>query len=332
MERLPLPVQTLFIEFTQTVASRSALENKWSDTGIYVRKRVKGHQYWYLQHHVKGQSAQAYVGPCDEINNSRIEAKKSERKLDLANAKKLKTSEIKMAAMLKRAGIPSLNADTANLLSVVARSFMSQGALLVGSHAFAAYCGMLGTLFDHALLKTLDVDIAIDRTVTFSGPSINVLEQLQQADSGFREIPSLSRRYPAHSFIAPTGLRVDFIAPLLGPSKGMIPIKGAPGVSAEPLRFLDFLMKDPVDGVLIGPKGGIIVRIPDPVRFAIHKLIISSYRPVTESAKRQKDLAQAAQLIGVCQKERMADYQIVMKEAIRRGPKWKKAIELALKK
>lgn len=44
---------------------------------------------------------------------------------------------------------------------------------------------------------------------------------------------------------------------------------------------------------------GILVNVPDPARFAVHKLVISQRRPTAFAAKSAKDLDQAQQLLEV---------------------------------
>lgn len=51
------------------------------------------------------------------------------------------------------------------------------------------------------------------------------------------------------------------------------------GASADPLRFLDFLIYEPVRAVLLH-KSGISVIVPAPERYAVHKLIVASRRVV----------------------------------------------------
>lgn len=98
------------------------------------------------------------------------------------------------------------------------------------------------------------------------------------------------------------------------------------GAGATALRFLDFLIEDPVEAVLVAPDGGISITVPRPERFAIHKLIVAAYRPLTESAKRSKDLHQAAQLIAVLSEERKRELRAAMRKARGAGQKWEKAI------
>ena len=67
-------------------------------------------------------------------------------------------------------------------------------------------------------------------------------------------------------------------------------------VNALPLRHLDFIMENTVDAlVLYG--AAIPVKVPDPARFALHKLAVSQLRPSTKPEKKRKDLLQASALI-----------------------------------
>ncbi|MGZ8983207.1 MAG: GSU2403 family nucleotidyltransferase fold protein [Methylotenera sp.] len=63
-----------------------------------------------------------------------------------------------------------------------------------------------------------------------------------------------------------------------------------------PLEFLDYLIKDPVEAaVLYG--AGILVNVPDPAKYAMHKLAVSQLHPVSMPEKKRKDLMQAEALI-----------------------------------
>lgn len=323
MEEINLAIRTLFAEFQEVVNSRHKAETELYEQGTFAKKTVKGKPYWYLQRYVNGQAVQKYFGPSDAQNEKIVVQKRADQKKQRKLLKQLVDSENKITTLLRRAGIPSLDSKSAAVIELLSAS----GSVLVGSHAFSAYCGMLGVLFEHNLLKTADVDIAFDNSIEVLAKPINILEALRKIDPEFREIPGLSHKYPPHSFISPNGIRVDILAPLVGKSKPSIKISNILGAAAEPLRFLDFLIKDPVKAVLIGPKGGISVIVPDPTRYALHKLIISSYRSASDASKRTKDLAQAHQLLDVCAKERKTDLVVVYKEVMKRGPKWKKLVQ-----
>lgn len=102
------------------------------------------------------------------------------------------------------------------------------------------------------------------------------------------------------------------------------------GASADPLRFLDFLIREPVRTILLH-RSGIPVVVPDPTRYAVHKLIVASRRHTDGqgSAKREKDLRQAALLFEALQQtRRSADLALVYNEAWERGPAWQEAIRV----
>lgn len=322
MEELNLAVGTLFSEFRETVYGRHKIEVELYEHGTFAKKTVKGKVYWYLQRYVGGQAVQKYFGPSNTQNDKIVAQKRDDQQKQKKLIRRLIDSENKITVLLRRAGVPSLDSKTAAIIELLSAS----GSVLVGSHAFSAYCGMLGVLFEHNLLKTADVDIAFDNSIEILGKPVNILEAIRKIDPDFREIPGLSHRYPPHSFISPNGMRVDILAPLVGKPKPSIKIRNILGAAAEPLRFLDFLIKYPVKAVLIGPKGGIPVAVPDPVRYALHKLIISSYRSVSDASKSTKDLMQAQQLLEACLRERKADLLMAYKEVTRRGPKWKKLV------
>lgn len=69
------------------------------------------------------------------------------------------------------------------------------------------------------------------------------------------------------------------------------------GASAEPLRFLDYLIYEPVRTVMLW-KSGISVNVPAPERYAVHKLIVASRRQNNDNGilKRDKDVRQASLL------------------------------------
>ena len=69
------------------------------------------------------------------------------------------------------------------------------------------------------------------------------------------------------------------------------------GASADSLRLLDFLIRDPLRTMLLH-KSGVPVTVPDPSRFAVHKLIVASRRHTDgqSAVKRAKDIRQAALL------------------------------------
>ena len=64
-------------------------------------------------------------------------------------------------------------------------------------------------------------------------------------------------------------------------------------IYAEPVRSLDYLLVDVQPAVVVA-KAGLLVNVPAPARFALHKLVTSERRIAAFQSMAQKDLAQAA--------------------------------------
>jgi hypothetical protein len=147
-----------------------------------------------------------------------------------------------------------------------------------------------------------------------------MLRLLQQIDPSFREIPNLSPR-TATRYVNGQNLRVEFLVPNQGPESDTPEHLPALQTEAEPLRFLDFLIYQPVQAVLLhGP--GVLVTVPAPERFAIHKLILAQRR-LRQEAKSRKDLRQAEILLGLLADKRPDDLASAWQEAWSRGPSWR---------
>jgi hypothetical protein len=199
----------------------------------------------------------------------------------------------------------------------------------VGTIAFQAYAGLLGIKLTGASLMTSDVDVAqfhsISLLVDDATPPMD--EVLTGVDPTFKPILTLDHGALATAYANDKGYKVEFLTPNRGsddnqgkPAK--MPALG--GIGAQPLRYLDFLIYDPMTSVLLH-KGGIPVAVPSPERFAVHKLIVSSLRRSDQNgyAKANKDLMQAGHLISAMVEDRRGeDIGMAWMEAWGRGPHW----------
>lgn len=68
------------------------------------------------------------------------------------------------------------------------------------------------------------------------------------------------------------------------------------GAHATTLPFLSFLLPDSLMAVTVGRSLIVPVRVPDPARYCLHKIVVADLRPANEAAKMLKDLQQAAAL------------------------------------
>jgi hypothetical protein len=97
-----------------------------------------------------------------------------------------------------------------------------------------------------------------------------------------------------------------------------------------PLRFLDFLLLEPVETALLY-RAGVLVRVPDPARFAIHKLLLSARR-ASEVPKSRKDLVQGEILLIALASRDPAGLKLAWREARRRGPAWRRLLDASRKR
>lgn len=119
-------------------------------------------------------------------------------------------------------------------------------------------------------------------------------------------------------------MRVDFLTPNQGSDTEEPMFLPALGSGAQRLRFLDFLIHEPEAAVLLHGNG-ILVSVPSPERFAIHKLIVSRRRR-TGDAKCKKNLTQASGLLEALIEPRPYELKAAWDAAFRRGKAWRRLI------
>ena len=199
------------------------------------------------------------------------------------------------------------------------------GCVLVGTAAYQTYSAMLGEKLPKPLLQTGDVDIAqfASRSRKVADRiALPVLDVLRQADASFSAVPNLNRTPTATSYQTRAGgVRVDFLTPNEGADTDEPQLLPALQTHAQPLRFLDFLIHDAQPAAMLHGSG-VYINVPEPQRYAIHKLIIAQRRSGT-AVKRDKDIAQADALLTVLTKRQPGDVMAAWQEAAGRGKKWR---------
>lgn len=308
-QRLSESVQTLYAELLeQTIHAEAEAAVLGAPQGSFVSKAIKGGTYWYLQRMEGDRKRQIYLGKESPSLLTWMEEVRQTRARSAAD----EAQRSRLVSMLAAGGAAAESPAVAKVLQLLAESgVFRMGGILVGTQAFVAYGNMLGVRFDQQTLRTQDVDLAQDRAIGIALADVTAPVQVERtlADSGlgFFPVPSLDPRQPSTSFkIRGRELRVDFLTPLLGRESTDPVFLPSLGVSAHPLRFLDYLIEQPAQAVLVaGP--GILVNVPDPARFAFHKLWISQRRPVSEQTKAAKDLRQAGDLLEVLLEDRPGD-------------------------
>ena len=193
-----------------------------------------------------------------------------------------------------------------DILKVFARNnLFDEGVELIGSWCFHLYQKHLGV--QSFPLRTQDIDFLIPNP--FKGKEhqdfIKELEGL-----GF----SCEHKRDGSIFLWSTDLKIEFLTPEKGRGADQaIHIKQL-GIRAIPLRFVGFLLDDPLTVV----DNGIKISVPHPANFCLHKLIIAGRRRPVD--KKLKDLEQAIHTFTIVDKKE------IQKLFISLPRKWKAAI------
>lgn len=102
------------------------------------------------------------------------------------------------------------------------------------------------------------------------------------------------------------------------------------GVSAQSLHHLNYLIAEPIQAAAVY-RDGILIRVPRPERFAIHKLIVADRRrDGPDSLKARKDLLQAEILAAMLAEDRPSDLAEAYQDAMGWGARWRQRIEASL--
>lgn len=334
MTRQPLENQTLYAELLEQLRTWESLRSIGSLEGSFVGKQLKGERYLYFQHYEPGGAKrQLYVGRQTPELDALVAAYRVERQSlaeDLLNIQRL-------AAQLRAGGALLTDHPSARVIRQMAESGVFRlGGVLVGTHAYAVLGNLLGVVWEHAATRTRDIDIAAGRmpaesAIAFAIPPLEVdlPAVLDSLKMGFFPIPQLDCRRPSTSFmIRGNVLRVDILTPAIQRRDEPVYIPRFK-VAAQPLPFLDYLIEAVIPAAVIDG-GGILVNVPDPARYAVHKLIVAQERSVESQAKKHKDIFQAWQLLAFLKEERPGDIPLALESATRRGPGWRKRIDAGL--
>lgn len=187
-------------------------------------------------------------------------------------------------------------------------------ALLIGSYCLPAYKDAFKMKLP--TIRTQDVDFLVPQP--YKGKRADLESIL--ADLGF----SLGFNSDGSNYFTNGVFQIDFLTPEKGKgSDKAVPIKEL-GVQAEPLRYLQMLLDDPIEVKSKDLKFG----VPNPWTFAFHKILIRSSRKATP--KKDKDLLQAVSLLReILTRPRELERSRKTLKAL--PTPWKKRIQQALK-
>jgi len=329
--RQPAETQTLFAELSERLRALEAARGFASLKGGFSRKRIGDAQYWYFKtSEAAGGQREYAVGPDTTATRAVIDEYRRGR----AATDEAAAGIARLCAMLRQGGAVVTDAAIAKVISALASAGVFRlGGVLIGTHAFIAMANLLGVRWQSSL-HTQDIDVAVAPVleVAIGRQEADVPRALDSLNLGFLPLPGLDPRQPETSFkVRGRALRVDLLTPRPPRHGGEpIPIRRLKAC-AQPLEFIDYLLEAPVP-VPIVDGGATLVNVPDPARFALHKLIVGMERPVTARTKSAKDLQQAAQIIEVLMEDRTGDLELAVESMNSRPKRWRATLRRALER
>ena len=206
--------------------------------------------------------------------------------------------------------------------------FFRAGGGLIGTHAFLAYANQLGVRW-YSPDQTSDIDFAhVGRNVTIGLPADITAEPhsaLTAMEGGFLPMA----KYRGHAGASDKHcdepeFQIDFLTPRTSDSEDPIHIDHL-DVALQPLRFMEFSLEGVQQTTLFGAIGRcVVVNLPAPQCYAVHKLLIVGERAGVFKAKVSKDVAQAAALMGYFLANDPDALHEAWADALARGPGWRK--------
>jgi len=292
----PLPIQTVLADAYEAARTQGLIDLRPpGHIGIEPRERGGGYAYW--SRFVGGKPTRDYLGP--ENGQKHTAA--------LAELAELKRFQV-LAKNLRGLGFVSVEHDAALVTAEMHNAgLFAAGGVLIGTRAFGALLNQLGWKAT-PFLSTQDVDIARHHALKLAAPlgDNGFLALLQSTGLNFAPVVGLERPPgPSTSYkVIGKDLKIDLLVPSRLESRpyATVPVPEL-GAHATSLPFLEYLLPAPWESVVIGREHLVPVMVPQPARYALHKLIVADLRTGIDNPKKEKDLVQAGILSAILVQE-----------------------------
>ncbi len=314
MRPIPLNLMTLYADLLQEAGSKPLL------AGSIATKTIKKKKYLYHTHKDGSSRVERYLGPADD---PKIQEKADAIRQANERAKDRRST----VTALKNARIAAPTLVQGRILEVLANAgLFERGMTLVGTVAYQTYPCLIGAHLPASAFATNDIDVSVAEFVA-ADKEEDIENILKRADPSFRPVwyaeDKLPRVFQSKNF------KVDVLTRHRRGRKSPVIVEGL-HCAAAALSFQEYPAEETIDAVALYGSG-ILVRVPTPVCFAIHKLLVAQRREENELAKKQKDLRQAKELIDIFLETDEATLQDALDEARERGRSWKSTINASLK-
>ena len=315
---LPASAQTAYAQLFEAALAADHVRSVSDLSGSFAAKTVKGRTYWYYQcTQPSGALTQHYVGPDSPTVRRLINGAKQPGALAALEP---------LVHVAKALGCATIIPKHERVLRRLAEyGFFRAGGILVGTHAFLAYGNMLGVAWSRPGL-TQDIDFAhAGRAISLALPSTLEVKTGAAIDSlamGFLPITQLAGKSGA-TFLNPKEpeFRLDFLT--TRHRGGEEPFFHQQlNVVLQPLPFMEFSLEHVEQAAVFSREKVVLVNVPDPARFALHKLIVYGERTGSYRAKASKDLSQSASLLSCLWEHQRRTVTSALDDLHGRGKGW----------
>lgn len=315
---LSLTCQTAYAQLLESALVAEHVRSVADLSGSFAAKTVRGVKYWYFQYtEPSGKLRQVFVGPDTAPVRALV-------------ARKAQTAAVAALGPLARSCAALGCAEILpRHLRVVQRlaeyGFFRAGGVLIGTHAFLAFANMLGVRWGDGS-RTQDIDFAhAGKSLSLALPGdveVQTHEAIKSLEMGFLPVSGLTSKAGA-SYLNPRepDFKLDFVTTLH--RKGMQPYEHPQlGVTLQPLKFMEFSLENIQQVVLFARDRCVVANVPQPARYALHKLLVYGEREGTFATKSSKDLLQARLLLAYLKEHRASEVAEAWVDLISRGPGW----------
>src|SRR5262245_55226859 len=315
MRPIPATLQTAYANLLQAHLNAPPFEFD----GVPFTVVRRGKTYWYVNQRTLGAGAprQRYLGPDTDEMRERIGAMRAAT----SGQTEFREHCSRLVAQIRAGGVPALDRRTGPVLRALCRSGVFRlGGTLVGTHAFRHYDLELGVILtgddaqDAKLRETEDLDIAsFERLSAVIADETDPDLAQSLVDLGFQPANTLRKKQPTTWRHAHSTYAIDFLTPSFEEDEAPRHLP-ALNIWAQGLHYLDFLIRDPMPAASIYMEG-LLVQVPRPERYAVHKLIVSQRRRADSGPKGRKDIQQARAIIWAMAEDRPYELKQSIAEA-----------------
>lgn len=314
MRPIPLNLMTLYADLAQNVDLRSV------PPGSLATKSIKNRKYLYLTSKDGSARIERYIGPADDP----AVVEQAEQFRQAAEQAKLQRNTV---TLLKQARIPAPTLVQGRILEVISNAgLFKRGMTLVGTVAYQSYACIVGAHLANAAYATNDIDLSVAEFIAAEKEE-DIGSILKRADPSFAPHWHANDKLPR--IFKSSNFQVDILTRHGRGRKSPVLVEKL-GCAAAALSFQEYPAEETIEVVALYGTG-ILIRVPTPTRYALHKLIVAQQRAPTSLAKKQKDLRQAKELLDILIEIDENNLQDRLDEARDRGKSWKAAINASLR-